>query len=72
LVHTTPAERKSWRLIGRGQGIHWNTLDEDISIEGFLAGKPAGESLSSFKKWLSGQRFSGARGFVRRTRNGRH
>lgn len=72
LVHATQAERKSWRLIGRGHGIHWNKLDEDISIEGLLAGKPSGESQASFKKWLSARRPSGARSSARRTRNGRH
>lgn len=72
LVHTTSAERKSWRLISRGHGIHWIKLDEDISIEGLLAGKPSGESQASFKKWLSARRPSGARGSGRRTRNGRH
>jgi len=53
LVHATPEERSNWRLIGRGQGIHWEDLDEDISIEGLLAGKPSGESQASFKKWLA-------------------
>ena len=53
LVHGTPEERSNWRLIGRGQGIHWEELDEDISVEGLLAGKPSGESQASFKKWLA-------------------
>lgn len=53
LVHATQAERKHWRLIGRGRGIHWDLLDEDISIDGLLAGKPSGESQGSFKKWLA-------------------
>lgn len=53
LVHGTPEERNNWRLIGRGQGIHWADLDEDISVEGLLAGKPSGESQLSFKKWLA-------------------
>ncbi|MBW1700356.1 MAG: DUF2442 domain-containing protein [Deltaproteobacteria bacterium] len=44
LVHGSPAERNNWRLIGRGEGIHWPDLDEDISVEGLLAGKPSGES----------------------------
>jgi hypothetical protein len=44
LVHATQAERKRWRLIGRGRGIHWDLLDEDIGIDGRLAGKPSGES----------------------------
>jgi hypothetical protein len=53
LMHATATERKAWRLIGRGRGIHWEKLDEDISIEGLLAGKPSGESQASFKKWLT-------------------
>jgi hypothetical protein len=36
-----------------GQGIHWEDLDEDISVEGLLAGRPSGESQTSFKRWLS-------------------
>jgi len=45
-------ERNNWRLIGKGYGIHWEDLDEDISVEGLLAGKPSGDSQTSFKKWL--------------------
>jgi hypothetical protein len=52
LVHATPEERKNWRLIGKGLGIHWADLDEDISVENLLAGKSSGESQASFKKWL--------------------
>jgi hypothetical protein len=52
LVHATPAERGNWRLSGNGEGIHWPDLDEDISVEGLLAGRASGESQSSFKKWL--------------------
>lgn len=53
LLNGTPAERGNWRLIGRGEGIHWPDLDEDISVKGLIAGKPSGESQRSFKKWLS-------------------
>lgn len=53
LFHASAAERKHWRLIGRGVGIHWERLDEDISVEGLLAGKPSGESQASFEKWLA-------------------
>ena len=53
LVHATPEERDKWRLIGRGHGIHWEDIDEDISVEGLLTGKPSGESQTSFKKWIS-------------------
>lgn len=53
LLHATPEERKNWKLIGHGAGIHWHDLDEDISVENLLAGKQSGESQASFKKWLS-------------------
>jgi hypothetical protein len=52
LEHASLAERANWRLIGKGQGIHWEDIDEDINVEGLLAGKPSGESQKSFKKWL--------------------
>ncbi len=53
LLHSSERERNNWRLIGNGQGIHWEEIDEDISIEGLLAGRPSGESQKSFWKWLA-------------------
>lgn len=32
LKNALPKQRKNWRLIGRGIGIHWPDLDEDISV----------------------------------------
>jgi len=55
LMHATESELENWRLIGNGYGIHWETLDEDISAEGLLLGLPSGESQTSFKKWLVGR-----------------
>jgi hypothetical protein len=52
LAHAAPEERGRWRLIGRGEGVHWPDLDEDISIANLLAGKPSGESQRSLKRWL--------------------
>ena len=52
LQHATPEERNHWRLIADGEGIHWPDLDEDISVENLLAGRPSGESQRSFKRWL--------------------
>jgi hypothetical protein len=52
LLQATPEERNNWRLIGKGQGIHWDEIDEDISVESVLAGQPSGESQASFKNWL--------------------
>ena len=55
LLHGTAEERNNWRFIGEKEGIHWPDLDEDISVENLLAGKPSGESQSSFKRWLDGR-----------------
>lgn len=52
LLHGTTEERSSFRLIGRGEGIHWPALDEDISVSGILAGHPSGESPGSLRRWL--------------------
>lgn len=52
LVYGTPKERNNWRLIGDGEGIHWPDLDEDLSVEGLLLGRPSGESQRSFRRWL--------------------
>ena len=55
LLHGTPKERNKWRLIGDGEGIHWPDLDEDLSVENLVLGRPSGESQRSLKAWL-GQR----------------
>jgi hypothetical protein len=51
-VHATVKERGNWRFIGKGLGIHWPDLDEDISIANLLLGQPSGESGTSLQKWL--------------------
>jgi hypothetical protein len=58
LLHGNAIERNNWRLTAGGRGIHWTDLDEDISVENLLAGKPSGESQTSLKNWLT-QRFLG-------------
>lgn len=52
LLHGTKRERARWRLIGRGVGIHWPSLDEDISVDGLLAGRRSGESQQSLERWF--------------------
>ena len=52
LAHGSPNERADWRFIGEGEGIHWPQLDEDISIEGLLAGRRSGETQASLRRWL--------------------
>jgi hypothetical protein len=36
LERATPKERKNWQLIGGGLGIHWEEIDEDVSVESLL------------------------------------
>jgi hypothetical protein len=45
LSRATPAQRRRWELIGRGYGVHWPAVDEDLSAEGLLKGWPAREYL---------------------------
>ena len=52
LLHGTPKERNTWRLIGSGEGIHWPDLDEDLSVAGLVLGRPSGESQRSLQRWL--------------------
>ena len=37
LLEAAAAQRADWRLIGGGIGIHWEAIDEDISIRSLLA-----------------------------------
>jgi len=36
LRDATTEQRGQWRFIGRGKGIHWPDVDEDISVESLL------------------------------------
>jgi len=40
LLNATAKQRKDFSLIGQGVGIHWPALDEDLSVEGILLGRP--------------------------------
>lgn len=39
LLHATPAQRTRFEPSGGGRGIHWDELDEVISVSGLLAGR---------------------------------
>ena len=41
LLHASADQRRNWRLIGDGQGIHWPEIDEDLSVSGLLRGAAA-------------------------------
>ena len=36
LRNATSEQRNNWRLIGKGVGIHWEDIDEDLSVKGLL------------------------------------
>ncbi|MGH9515757.1 MAG: DUF2442 domain-containing protein [Terriglobales bacterium] len=44
LLNSTSAQRKNWKIVGGGYGIHWPEIDEDLSTEGLLRGAPAPKS----------------------------
>lgn len=56
LAHGTLDERAHWRLIGEGEGLHWPELDEDISVEGLLAGRRSGETQTSLRRWFESRK----------------
>lgn len=37
LKDATSEQRRNWRLIGGGVGIHWTDVDEDVSVESLLS-----------------------------------
>ena len=39
LRDATAGQRSNWRFIGRGEGIHWPDIDEDVSVAGLLRGR---------------------------------
>jgi hypothetical protein len=56
LWHGTPEERNHIEIFGDGAHLHWPDLDEDLTVEGLLAGRPSGESPESLKKWLEARK----------------
>jgi hypothetical protein len=60
LHYGTLTQREVWEFIGQGEGIHWPELDEDIEIDGLIAGARSSEGQKSFQRWLD------ARGLTRR------
>ncbi len=61
LLNGTPGERSNWRLIADGEGIHWPDLDEDLSVDSLIAGRPSGERQESLKRWLEGRKVKAGR-----------
>jgi hypothetical protein len=57
LANATSSERDNWRFIGTGQGLHWPDLDEDLSVEGILAGRASARARG---RWSGGWSSAGA------------
>jgi len=47
LLNASPEQRKQYELSGNGTGIHWETIDEDISVPGLLLGN---KDITYYKK----------------------
>lgn len=43
LAHATPEQLREFELLGEGEGIHWPSIDEDVSVRGLLEGWPSVE-----------------------------
>ena len=41
LLHATREQRDAFVISGAGFGIHWPDIDEDLSVQGMLAGAAA-------------------------------
>lgn len=39
LLHAPAAQRANYEILGDGEGIHWPDVDEDLSVDGLLAGR---------------------------------
>ena len=59
LVRASMKERQQFRLIGSGEGIYWELLDEDVSVEGIVAGRRSMESAEFFRRWLEDRKERG-------------
>lgn len=51
LAFGTTEERQNFEITGRGRGLYWPLLDEDLSVEGMLSGTPSAEGAQSLKGW---------------------
>ena len=56
LWYASSTERQHWQLLGDGYAIEWPDLDEDIGVEGLLAGRHSGESQKSLERWVAARR----------------
>jgi len=50
LFRATQSQRDHYELLGRGFGVHWPDVDEDLSASGLALGKPAIEFVKQQRK----------------------
>ena len=53
LADGTAIEQAAIRVSPAGYGLHWPLLDEDLTIDGLMAGRVSMESDASFERWLA-------------------
>ena len=58
LEAATPAERRNYYLSGKGYGVHWPDLDEDLSAHGFFTGTPAPRGTVAHRRFVRERRAS--------------
>lgn len=51
LAVATSEQRRNFRLIGGGTGIHWPEVDEDVRVGALLEGRPSMESQAHLNRW---------------------
>jgi len=49
LNDASPDQLNKWSLISKGIGIHWEELDEDLSIKGFIKDAALNNALSKLQ-----------------------
>ena len=50
LFRATQAQRDHYELLGKGYGVHWPEVDEDLSARGLALGKPSIEFIKQQRK----------------------
>lgn len=68
LLHATERQRRKWKLVGDGEGIHWPAIDEDLSVAGLLRGTAAPQPLARRTRSNDALQRPGARKGPRRAR----
>ena len=49
LKNASEKDLKMWKLIGGGIGFHWEKLDEDLSLKGFIQTSALSDALKNLK-----------------------